>query len=161
MFIHLPPSAPLVSTTAIAPGPLGVGVVPAPSARRSPAHGLHGVMMASVESNRCEDEWVGVAMTDGLGGTETNVESDETTRLLDAARRAHEDVAAGRVFRLGEEFLLLLARMAENAGRPLTKAEVRILLEEGLAGGQVERAAGVRLEGGGKLLLACSHHYGD
>lgn len=83
-------------------------------------------------------------MTERLGETDAHVESVEATRLLEATRRAHEDVAAGRVFRLGEDFLLLLACAAEKNGRSLTKEEVRELLDQGLAIGQVERADGVR-----------------
>lgn len=65
---------------------------------------------------------------------------EEAARLLAAARRAREDTAAGRVYRVDEAFLQRLLDVAEAAGRPLTRAEVTAFADAALARGEIERA---------------------
>lgn len=84
-------------------------------------------------------------MTDQYTEAETDLNPDEATRLLEAARRAREDVAAGRVYRLGEDDLLALAGVAEAAGRPLTREEVDAWARGRVAEGAIEALPGAPL----------------
>ncbi len=74
-------------------------------------------------------------MTDQHTETVTDVNPDEVARLMAAARRAREDAAAGRVYRLGEDDLLALAGAA---GRPLTREEVDAWARRRVAEGPIE-----------------------
>jgi hypothetical protein len=68
------------------------------------------------------------------------VTPEEEAQLLAAARRAREDLAAGRVYRVDESFLERLAAAAAAAERPLTRAEVAAFVDVALARGEIERA---------------------
>jgi hypothetical protein len=74
------------------------------------------------------------------------IESDRA--WVDARRlagcRAAEDVSAGRVYRLGEDFLVALARAGEAVGRPLDRDEVNAVVQRGLVEGRVEMVANDR-----------------
>jgi hypothetical protein len=65
---------------------------------------------------------------------------EEAARLLASARRAREDAAAGRVYRVDEAFLQRLGDAAEAAGRPLTRVEVIAFADAALERGEIERA---------------------
>lgn len=84
-------------------------------------------------------------MTDQHPETETDLSPDEAARVLAAVRRAHEDAAAGRVYRLGEADLLALADVAEAAGRPLTREEVDAWARRRVAEGAIEALPGAPL----------------
>jgi hypothetical protein len=75
---------------------------------------------------------------------ETDLSPDETARLLEAARRAREDLAAGRGYRVDESFLQRLGAAAAAAGRPLSRAEVIAFADAALARGEIERAPATR-----------------
>ncbi|MDQ3702636.1 MAG: hypothetical protein M3442_17195 [Chloroflexota bacterium] len=81
-------------------------------------------------------------MTDQHTATETALRPEETDRLLAAVRRAHEDAAAGRVYRLGEDALLALAGVTAAAGRPLTREEVDAWVCQQVAEGAIEALPG-------------------
>ena len=68
---------------------------------------------------------------------------EEAVRLLAAARRAREDAAAGRVYRVDEAFLRRLIDAAGGGGRPLTRTEVTAFLDAALERGEIERAPAV------------------
>ncbi len=81
-------------------------------------------------------------MADQYTETETGPHPEEVDRLLAAVRRAREDVAAGRVYRLGEADLLALASVAEAGGRPLTREEVDAWARRRVAEGSIEALPG-------------------
>lgn len=72
--------------------------------------------------------------------TETDLSPDESARLLEAARRAREDLAAGRAYRVDEAFLRRLGDAAEEAGRSLTRGEVLAFAGSAVELGEIERA---------------------
>ncbi len=74
--------------------------------------------------------------------TDTDLSPDESARLLEAVRRAREDLAAGRMYRVDEAFLRRLGDAAEVAGRPLTRGEVLGFAGSAMELGEIERAMG-------------------
>jgi hypothetical protein len=67
-------------------------------------------------------------MADPRAETETELSPDEAARLLEAARRAEADLAAGRVYRTSEEGLEALLAKARRLDRPPPPGYLELML---------------------------------